>query len=84
MQVKVQFCLSRLVGRPVTVAQRLASCGEAGCIRIAADTWQLLRCSDAGTTVKSSSWHNSLKLLMGAYDTVESFSYQPVGTGSRV
>lgn len=62
----------------MAVAQRLAICGEAGCIRIASDTWQLLRCSDAGTNVKSSSWHPSFKLLMGASDIVTCYSYQPV------
>lgn len=67
----------QLVGRPVAVAQRLAICGEAGCIRIASNTWQLLRCSDAGTNVKSSSWHPSFKLLMGASDIVTCYSYQP-------
>lgn len=62
----------------MAVAQRLATRGAAGSVRVAPETWELLRCCDAGTSIKPSSWRPSFKLLMGASDILDCYSYEPV------
>lgn len=77
--VRESCCVSaRIVGRPVAVAQRLATRGGAGSVRVAPETWELLRCCDAGTSIKPSSWRPSFKLLMGTSDILDCYSYEPV------
>ena len=73
-----RYCLCRVVGRPLAIAQRLSAYGGPNTLRIAADTWSLLTASAAGASVKASCWRPAGRVLMGECSVVDYFAYEPV------